>query len=842
MSFIDDIKIGKKLIGGFLIVILLIVIVAMVGLTSMGSMSANSATMYNDRTVPIDQLGNTAADMQQMRAEIYRYIYVPESRTDIEQTTIPALRADITKNMDAYRATYLLDDEKINLAKFDTAYAEWNRQYDATIAAVKANDRAAYEAQLKAGSPLITARTDVVTANKNLLAINVKEAERLNGVSTALAGSSSMLVIVTTILGVIVSLAIAVYLTRSIAGPVNQVKTNIREIHLGHLDNRLHMERKDEIGEMAATMDRFSEDMQKYVVGTLKMIADGDLSRNLKPRDEKDEIVPAMKTTIETLRSFVSDAQQAARAAEEGRLNSRSDASKYKGDLKKVIEGFNTTLDSVIGPLNMAANYVDRIGKGDIPPKITDKYNGDFNEIKNNLNNCIDNINRLVEDASLLAKAAEEGNLTVRADVSRHHGDYRKIVEGVNNSLDHVIQPVNEAMRISEQYSHCNFNARMDERLRVSGDFVRFKNALNNIGTCVQETIGLVTTQTCENAKCNFTARIDDTAHIRGDFVTIKNSLNNVTNEVSKAFSSVNSQINDLAANAQEATASAKEVAAGASSVASSVSNVSIAAEKGNEGIKQILRAVEDLSASVEEITSNTDSVTNLARDANKLTQSGAELAGQAEQGMASITKSSAEVDAIIGDIKARMNKIGEIVEIITNLANQTNLLALNAAIEAARAGDAGKGFAVVATEVKSLAEESRESAENIGRMIGSLQEQSEKAASAMAEANKEVRIGSDALAETLVFFNKIVKSVDEFSTSMEEVAKASAAQTKSVVELTANVQNVSLVIQSTAKEAVDAAAATEETSASIDQIAHVIGNVNRIVENVTGETSKFRV
>ncbi|WP_054773412.1 hypothetical protein [Methylogaea oryzae] len=63
------------------------------------------------------------------------------------------------------------------------------------------------------------------------------------------------------------------------------------------------------------------------------------------------------------------------------------------------MEGVNQTLDAVIGPLNVAADYVDRIAKGAIPPKITDTYNGDFNTIKNNLNLAIDNVNALVADA-----------------------------------------------------------------------------------------------------------------------------------------------------------------------------------------------------------------------------------------------------------------------------------------------------------------------------------------------------------------------------------------------------------------------------------------------------------
>ena len=128
-----------------------------------------------------------------------------------------------------------------------------------------------------------------------------------------------------------------------------------------------------------------------------------------------------------------------AKAAVDGKLATRADATKHGGDFRKIVKGVNDTLDSVIGPLNVAAEYVDRISKGDIPPKITDSYNGDFNEIKNNLNTCIDAVNALVADAAMLAKAAVEGRLATRAEAAKHQGDYRTIIEGVNETLDSVV-------------------------------------------------------------------------------------------------------------------------------------------------------------------------------------------------------------------------------------------------------------------------------------------------------------------------------------------------------------------------------------------------------------------
>ena len=94
------------------------------------------------------------------------------------------------------------------------------------------------------------------------------------------------------------------------------------------------------------------------------------------------------------------------KAALAGRLDTRADASRHQENIRKVVEGVNDTLDAVIGPLNVAAEYVERISRGDIPQKITDNYNGDFNEIKNNLNNCIDGLQGLVECNNVLQRMA----------------------------------------------------------------------------------------------------------------------------------------------------------------------------------------------------------------------------------------------------------------------------------------------------------------------------------------------------------------------------------------------------------------------------------------------------
>ncbi len=494
-----------------------------------------------------------------------------------------------------------------------------------------------------------------------------------------------------------------------------------------------------------------------------------------------------------TLANLVTDVNSLATAAVEGKLSTRADVSRHKGQFRSIIEGVNNTLDSVITPLNVAANYVDRISKGDIPPKITDSYNGDFNIIKNNLNTCIDAVNLLVTDTNLLVKAAVEGKLETRADASKHQGDFKKIVVGVNDTLDSVIVPVKEALRVSKQYANYQFNTRVDPSLKVAGDWVEFKNVLDNIGV-----------------------------------------------QVSGAVKLINNQLADLSANAEEATASIEEVSAGAQQIATNAGGVSVNAERGNDGLNQVLRAMEDLTITVSEVSQRAEQVSTTSTKANEYSRIGIDLAKQSESSMVEITKSTSEVDLIVKDINQQMDEIGKIVRLISDIANQTNLLALNAAIEAARAGEAGRGFAVVAAEVKSLAQDSRQSAENIADMISTLQNKARNATIAMGKAGETVEEGSKSLHETLNAFNKIASSIDDITRNATDVASASEEQAASVQEVTASISEVSTLVQNTSKEAGDAAAATEEASASIEQISRVVNNVSSIVESVAQEINKF--
>ncbi|MCK9296156.1 MAG: methyl-accepting chemotaxis protein, partial [Desulfobulbaceae bacterium] len=134
-------------------------------------------------------------------------------------------------------------------------------------------------------------------------------------------------------------------------------------------------------------------------------IAGGDMNVVLDDtaHDETGQLQRAMATMVAAIKALIKEVNMLVEAAVAGQLAIRADAARHQGEYQKIISGVNQTLDAVTGPLNVAAKYVDRISKGEIPPPITEKYNGDFNEIKNNLNTLIVALETVANVAEQLA-------------------------------------------------------------------------------------------------------------------------------------------------------------------------------------------------------------------------------------------------------------------------------------------------------------------------------------------------------------------------------------------------------------------------------------------------------
>ena len=556
-----------------------------------------------------------------------------------------------------------------------------------------------------------------------------------------------------------------------------------------------------------------------------------------------------LNTCIDAVNALLADAGLLSKATVDGKLATRADASKHQGDYRKIVQGVDDCLDAVIGPLNVAANYVDRISRGDIPAKITDTYNGDFNVLKNNLNTCIEAVNALVADAVLLAKAAVDGKLATRADASKHQGDFRKVVQGVDDCLDAVIGPLNVAANYVEQISRGAIPAKITDT--YNGDFNVLKNNLN---TCI-EAVNAMAADAVLLVKAavegKLATRADASKH-QGDFRKIVQGVNelldavivplnvsaNYVDRISKGdnpplitdtyngdFNLIKNNLNTLIVAMNEITAAAEEVANGnltvelrerspqdklmqalaamvsgltrtvsdirgiAGEVAAASQSISTASIQVSKGASAQAAAAEEASSSMEEMVSNIKQNADNASQTDKIANKSA--------------KDAAESGKSVLEAVAAMKEIANKISIIEEIARQTNLLALNAAIEAARAGEHGKGFAVVAAEVRKLAERSQKAAAEINQLSATTLRVSEKSGEML---------------------DKLVPDIQRTAELVQEISAASKEQDTGAEQINKALQQLEKVIQQNASASEEMASTTEELTGQSDQLVSALG------------------
>lgn len=220
--------------------------------------------------------------------------------------------------------------------------------------------------------------------------------------------------------------------------------------------------------------------------------------------------------------------------------------------------------------------------------------------------------------------------------------------------------------------------------------------------------------------------------------------------------------------------------------------------------------SLEETVATMEELTSMVKANTENAKQAATLALNTTDIACKGEQQLQSLIQS---MSFISNDSK----KIAEITTVIDDIAFQTRLLSLNAAVEAARAGEQGKGFAVVADAVRSLAERSADSAQNIANLINESVERIEKGA-------EQASLSGEILKE-------IVQSVKKVADLNSEISVASNEQTTGIAQIGKAMNQMDQVCQSNAAAAEESAEASEKLALQANVLVESVNDLHRVVD-----------
>ena len=292
----------------------------------------------------------------------------------------------------------------------------------------------------------------------------------------------------------------------------------------------------------------------------------------------------------------------------------------------------------------------------------------------------------------------------------------------------------------------------------------------------------------------------------------------------------------------EQLTANANQSAEATQSVAQSITEVAESAAVQMDSIGETKHEIDALSDGISQAVSRIATIRKNIEDTVERANEGNELVKSTVEQMNTISETVDQSAQIVEKLGQRSQEIGEIISTISGIAEQTNLLALNAAIEAARAGENGRGFAVVAEEVRKLAEESQQAAQQIGDLISSIQTETEQAVSAMKDGREQAEKGLENVSSTGQGFSRILELIricSDDSAQITDTMQVLDGRIHTIVNLSENVNN-------SAKRASDASqnvsAATEEQAAGMEEIAASSRGLADSAKNLKEESVKFKV
>lgn len=281
--------------------------------------------------------------------------------------------------------------------------------------------------------------------------------------------------------------------------------------------------------------------------------------------------------------------------------------------------------------------------------------------------------------------------------------------------------------------------------------------------------------------------------------------MSSVSFQLAGTSEEMNVQAESVAGAAEEMSASINSMASASEEMSVNIQSVSSTAEQMSQNMHSIASSVEEMSTSIEDVALN-------AKDGSIIAQKAMEMSGSATQIMDVLGKAAKE--------------IGEVTSLIKRIADQTNLLALNATIEAASAGDAGKGFAVVANEIKELANQSGQAANEIAKRVKGVQGNAGGAVEAISKITAIIQRMNDSS-------TVISKSVEEQTSTALEISDSVQQATAGIGNIATSIAELARGANDVSKSAAEAARGVTEVSANIQGLSKAAGEANSGAQQV---------
>ncbi|MFQ5330119.1 MAG: methyl-accepting chemotaxis protein [Thermodesulfobacteriota bacterium] len=315
--------------------------------------------------------------------------------------------------------------------------------------------------------------------------------------------------------------------------------------------------------------------------------------------------------------------------------------------------------------------------------------------------------------------------------------------------------------------------------------------------------------------------RVRDIAEGEGDLTKrLDDSSKDEIGELAACFNIFIGKLNDVIG---DIIGNTKKLVTSSSQLLEASSNIASGADEQSGRSTQVAAAAEEMSATVVEVANNASSASSASSEANGAAIDGKKIVSKTIESMNGIAETAKESGEVIAALGNSSQEISRIIKVIEDIADQTNLLALNAAIEAARAGEQGRGFAVVSDEVRKLAERTTKATKEIGAMIVTIQNETDRALVSMENEVKVVEKGVLSAEDAGSALEKIASNVENVTAMIQQIAIAAEEQSTAADQISGDIETVAGITRTTVHGAHQINAVSEDVAHLADLLKQTV-------------------
>ncbi len=462
---LNNMKLGTKLIGAFLIVAALCAFVGVFGAMKLRSTnSAYSAAMKDN----IDNL-NSVADLRstflERRLSVYRLVTMdtPETREGLLRD-VETSRLHFKESLDRYEkaidtdeARFVESDRQL-FGEVSSIDRDYNQVVESVIAAVRQNR---HEQAIAALVGAASKGTSMQEALDRLSTLNIKMGQQLSSDLTASAGSAVVTDVVVVLVTVLISLAMGIGLSLLITRPMQQMTITAERIAEGDVSQTIDHSSRDELGQLADAF-RNIVTMVKGRATAAEKIAAGDLNVSVSAASDRDVLGKALAQVLANLKRLMDEMGKMAREHDLGDIDVMIPASEFQGAYSKVADGINAMVAGHITVKKKAMACIAEFGKGNFEAPL-EKFPGKKAFINDTIEQLRSNLRTLIAEMNRMSAEHDRGDIDVSIPAEKFEGDYRKMAQGINGMVAGHITVKKKAMACIAEFGKGNFEAPLEK-------------------------------------------------------------------------------------------------------------------------------------------------------------------------------------------------------------------------------------------------------------------------------------------------------------------------------------------------------------------------------------------